>query len=103
MTAMISPEKEKVNFLTVTFIKPIICKAIDVNEGDKKGNVEKWLLEIEDAMHETLKDIMKQAIKDTKTPRVDWVINWPAQIVLAGNMIRWTNETEKAYQLESNM
>ena len=51
---------------------------MDVNEGDKKGNVEKWLLEIEDAMHDTLKDIMKRSIQDTKTARVDWVINWPA-------------------------
>ena len=42
---MISPEKEIVPF----------CKKIDVNEGDKKGNVEKWLLEIENVMRETLK------------------------------------------------
>ena len=49
---MISPEKEKIDFL----------KEVDVNEGEKKGNVEKWLLEIEDAMHETLKDIMKRSL-----------------------------------------
>ena len=35
--AMISAEKEKVKFF----------KPIDVNDGEKKGNVEKWLLEIE--------------------------------------------------------
>lgn len=35
---MISAEKEMVKFL----------RKIDVNEGDKKGNVEKWMLEIED-------------------------------------------------------
>jgi dynein heavy chain len=35
---MISAEKETVMFI----------KKIDVNEGDKKGNVEKWMLEIED-------------------------------------------------------
>ena len=35
--AMISAEKEEVE----------LCKKIDVNEGDKKGNVEKWMLEIE--------------------------------------------------------
>lgn len=34
---MISAEQEEVSFL----------KSIDVNEGDKKGNVEKWMLEIE--------------------------------------------------------
>ena len=42
--AIISSEKEK-----VTMNKPI-----DVNEGDKKGNVEKWLLEIEKTMMSTL-------------------------------------------------
>ena len=45
---MISAEKEKVKF----------SKAIDVNEGDKKGNVEKWLSEIEAVMIDTLKKIM---------------------------------------------
>jgi len=35
--AMISAEGEVVEF----------HKAVDVNEGDKKGNVEKWMLEIE--------------------------------------------------------
>jgi len=34
---MISAEKEVVGFL----------KKVDVNEGEKKGNVEKWMLEIE--------------------------------------------------------
>jgi dynein heavy chain len=34
---MISAEKEE-----VMFIKPI-----DVNEGDRKGNVENWMLDIE--------------------------------------------------------
>ena len=51
---MISPEKESINFL----------KAIDVNEGDKKGNVERWLLEIEEMMRETLKEIMKSCLMD---------------------------------------
>ena len=51
---MISPEKEIVPFL----------RKIDVNEGDKKGNVEKWLLEIELVMRETLKQISKGSLSD---------------------------------------
>ena len=47
--AMVSAEKEKVTF----------NKIVDVNEGDKKGNVEKWLSEIEGVMIETLKKITK--------------------------------------------
>jgi dynein heavy chain, axonemal len=34
VSGMVSMEKEKVDF----------SKRVDVNEGDKKGNVEKWLL-----------------------------------------------------------
>ncbi len=48
---MISPEKESVDFV----------KSIDVNEGEKKGNVERWLLEIEDQMRISLKSVMKKA------------------------------------------
>ena len=29
-------------------------KPVDVNEGDKKGNVEKWMLEIEGVMRKSL-------------------------------------------------
>ena len=42
---MISPEKEIVKF----------CSPVDVNEGEKKGHVEKWLLDIEKIMQLTLK------------------------------------------------
>ena len=31
-----------------------------MNEGDKKGNVEIWLLEIEKMMRDTLKDIFEK-------------------------------------------
>ena len=40
VSGMISMEKEKVMF----------CKKVDVNEGEKKGNVERWLFEIEGVM-----------------------------------------------------
>lgn len=78
---MVSMEKEKVAF----------SKRVDVNEGDKKGNVEKWLLEIEGVMIDTLKKITKTAAQDDST-RVQWVKKWPAQTVLGVNMIRWTNK-----------
>jgi dynein heavy chain len=35
---MVSPEKESVDFI----------KKINPNEGEKKGNVERWLVDIED-------------------------------------------------------
>ena len=83
---MISAEKEKVKF----------NKAIDVNEGDKKGNVEKWLSEIEVSMIDTLKKITKESIQDEDIPRRKWVCKWPGQTVLAVNMLRWTKGAEFA-------
>lgn len=83
---MISGEKEKVVF----------NRAINVNEGEKKGNVERWLSEIEGVMIDTLKKIMKSAYVDEQTKRTEWVRKWPAQIVLAVNMMRWTRGAEKS-------
>ena len=82
---MISPEKEIVGF----------SKKIDVNEGEKKGNVEKWLLEIEFVMRDTLKMISKKSLNDN-IERTKWVLKYPAMIVLMGNMIRWTHNSEEA-------
>ena len=49
---MISAEGETVDFM----------KKIDVNEGDRKGNVEMWMLDIEDQMIKSLRELTKQAI-----------------------------------------
>ena len=85
VSGMISAEKESVLF----------NKKVDVNEGDKKGNVEKWLFEIEGVMISTLKHITKTAVED-QSVRVDWVKKWPAQTVLGVNMARWTVQAEEA-------
>lgn len=60
---MISAEQENVPFNS----------KINVNEGDKKGNVEKWLGEIEHMMRNTLKTITKNSMIDESTKRTDWV------------------------------
>ncbi len=44
-------------------------------------------------MIETLKKITKTSIEDD-SKRVEWVRKWPAQTVLAVNMIRWTQKAE---------
>jgi dynein heavy chain, axonemal len=77
---MISAEKENVKFL----------KAIDVNEGSRKGNVEIWLKEIETLMMDTLREITRNSICDTKVERIEWVRRWPGQVILSVNMSRWT-------------
>ena len=70
---MISAEQEIVGFV----------KKIDVNEGDKKGNVEKWMLEIESQMITSLKDLAKSALASyPNTARTEWSKMYPGQIVL---------------------
>ena len=46
---MVSAEQEVVGF----------NKRVDVNEGEKKGNVELWMLEIEAQMIASLKSLAK--------------------------------------------
>jgi dynein heavy chain, axonemal len=80
---MISAEGEEVKF----------DKPVDVNEGEKKGNVEKWMLEIEAVMKRSLKGICKDSLQAYLTvPRTTWVRQWPGQIILAVNSTHWTVE-----------
>ena len=88
VTAMISAENEVVD----------LCRKIDVNEGDKKGNVEKWMLEIEKVMRTSLKMLTQQSIADYySSSRTDWVQRWPGQVVLAVDQIDWTTGVEKVF------
>jgi dynein heavy chain len=78
---MISAEKEEVAFL----------KKIDVNEGERKGNVEVWMKDIEKEMIKCLKSMAKESLADyAVTERTAWSKKWPGQIVLAISQIYWT-------------
>ena len=35
-------------------------------------------------------------MKDINTTRLQWLLKWPAQCVLASNKTRWTRNTENA-------
>ena len=85
---MISAEQEYVE----------LCRKIDVNEGDKKGNVEKWMLEIERVMRQSLKLLTLNSIQDYyNNERTKWVAKWPGQIVLAVDQIDWTKGVEEVF------
>lgn len=84
---MISAEQEIVGF----------NKKVDVNEGEKKGNVELWMLDIEAQMIASLKTLAKQALESyPKTQRTEWSKLYPGQIVLCISQIYWTTEVEQA-------
>lgn len=91
---MISAEGEQVE----------LKSKIDVNAGDKKGNVEKWMLEIETVMRKTLRKLVSESLAEYYvTKRVDWTGNWPGQIVLAVDQIDWTTGVEKALTKENGL
>ncbi|XP_067685210.1 dynein axonemal heavy chain 3-like [Haliotis asinina] len=87
IVAMESAEKEKVDFP-----RKII-------PADAHGLVERWLLQVEEVMKLSLKEEMTKAVLSyPKTPRKEWVLQYPGQIVLAAGQVHWTAEVTKAIQ-----
>ena len=72
-----------------------------------KGAVEDWLNELTEKQQLTLGYILEQAVDtavnwDVEKPRHVWLNDYPAQVVLVGTLIYWTEETQAALEeLES--
>ncbi|XP_076256705.1 dynein heavy chain 3, axonemal [Rhynchophorus ferrugineus] len=82
---MVSAEKEK-----VTLSSKIV-------PADAKGMVEKWLIQVESVMIQSLKDITKKAIDNyPSVERPTWILTWPGQIVQCVDCIEWTSEVTGA-------
>lgn len=83
--AMFSAEGERVMF----------SRPVDTVEA--KGCVEKWLLNVEKTMVQSLKDVVTSS-RDAYvlTPRADWVTKWPGQVVLCTSQVYWTMEVHEA-------
>eukprot|EP00927_Polykrikos_kofoidii_P031997 TRINITY_DN2738_c0_g1_i1.p1 TRINITY_DN2738_c0_g1~~TRINITY_DN2738_c0_g1_i1.p1 ORF type:complete len:3358 (+),score=626.85 TRINITY_DN2738_c0_g1_i1:1049-10075(+) len=85
--AMISAEGELVQF----------SRTVNVNEGQNKGAVERWLVEVEVVMMDTLRDNTKRsndAYVGANRPK--WCCEWPGQVVLCTDCIYWTTEVTEA-------
>ncbi|KAH3867072.1 hypothetical protein DPMN_030197 [Dreissena polymorpha] len=61
--------------------------------------VEKWLLQVEDVMISSLRTVIINS-KDVypKTPRNQWVLQWPGQVVLCVSSMFWTSEVVEAME-----
>lgn len=85
ITAMVSAEKEQVSFVGI--IKPL----------DARGMVEKWLIQVEQQMLSSLKDVINKSVQDYgHAKRRDWVLKWPGQVILCADSIFWTSEVSEA-------
>lgn len=85
VTSMMSSEKEIVNL------------SHTINTSKARGQVEKWLVDLEFSMKTTVHDVIEKALIDyKKTIRHEWVIKWPGQAVLAVSCTHWTTEMTEA-------
>lgn len=83
ISAMVSPEGEIVEFIRI--IDPALAE----------GAVERWLIEVEDCMIKSTRDIIVKAIADyPKKERKDWVSGHRGQAVLCASMTYWTRGAE---------
>ena len=94
--AMESSQKENVKLSPNEDGRPI-------NPNDAKGNVEVWLLQVEDAMRRSVARCIDEAAVDyEKTERVKWVTSHPGQVVLCVSQTFWTRQVEEALTNEGS-
>ncbi|XP_063405511.1 dynein axonemal heavy chain 12-like isoform X3 [Mytilus trossulus] len=86
--AMFSSEGEKITFSQV------------ISTSDARGAVEKWLLQVQDVMLMSIKDVCAKAMEAYAIdPRIDWVREWPGQVVLCVSQAYWTREVHEAIRI----
>lgn len=63
----------------------------------RQGLVEKWLIQVEILMMQSISEIINNATKEyIYSPRTQWVLKWPGMVVLCAASINWTAEVETA-------
>ncbi|OXU28216.1 hypothetical protein TSAR_011727, partial [Trichomalopsis sarcophagae] len=68
-----------------------------ISTGAARGQVEKWLVELEADMRKSVRDKVSRAIfAYPQKPRTSWVLEWPGQTVLCVGQLYWTRQIERA-------
>ncbi|XP_078517697.1 dynein axonemal heavy chain 12 [Lissotriton helveticus] len=79
--AMYSSEAERVELIQI------------ISTSEARGAVEKWLIQVEDTMLKSIRDVIARArIAYLERQRKDWVREWPGQVVLCVSQMYWTSE-----------
>ncbi|XP_055681851.1 dynein axonemal heavy chain 7 [Lutzomyia longipalpis] len=67
-----------------------------ISTTKSRGQIEKWLTELEDVMKKTVLKSLQSAYSDHKrSNRESWLFKWPEQAVLNVTRIFWTHTIEK--------
>lgn len=75
----------------------IVDLSLTINTAMAKGQVEKWLLDLELSMKTTVREIIGKALLAyQQIARHEWVLQWPGQAVLAISSTYWTTEMTQA-------
>eukprot|EP00831_Metopus_contortus_P064858 TRINITY_DN57_c0_g1_i7.p1 TRINITY_DN57_c0_g1~~TRINITY_DN57_c0_g1_i7.p1 ORF type:complete len:525 (-),score=81.89 TRINITY_DN57_c0_g1_i7:23-1597(-) len=92
---MTTPNQEITDIFSSSGEKVELIRCLGVKEGDRKGNVEIWLKDLEKIMIETLQNLCKKSFENySASSRADWVLQWPNQVVLVIDQIYWTSNVE---------
>lgn len=77
-----------------------LCEIISTSKV--RGQVEKWLLELETVMLASVRKVIKQSIEDYNLKlRKDWVLDWPGQAILCTSQLYWTLQMHEAISSEN--
>ncbi|KAK7101371.1 hypothetical protein V1264_019760 [Littorina saxatilis] len=89
--AMFSSEGERVPF------------SVSISTSEARGAVEKWLLQVQDVMLMSIRDVVEKAVEAyPETKRCTWVTEWPGQVVLCASQVYWTQEVHEAIRVAEN-
>lgn len=81
----------------------IVELSLIINTAKAKGQVEKWLVDLEESMKTTIHSVIEKAlVAYRQTVRQDWVVQWPGQVVLAVSSTYWTTEMVQAIRQYPN-